>query len=283
MRLKKEDREGKEHVGHWWFGESLIDKVHRHMKFGWNLGSIEWERMAPPRQNPDGSDYTSEQRNAWWHKTLTDGIVRYINEEVKQSLESNTGWRQKSAKGDIHLLKTVIAFRDKYPQVDCIGVTVQSYVVPKHVRVYTKGEDLPMSIAYSKRIWPFDTKIILNALGGLSTALKEVNKQLDEEQRLRSVKYNKNRIKYATKDLATAQKQIDAFDAEKNAADTEVIQNWLKTMPDCLDNYNMEREALLEVRMQVRVYEQAVKDKQRHEKEIVDAKAWLAENGGEEE
>ena len=123
----------------------------------------------------------------------------------------------------------------------------------------------------------------MDALGGLSTALEEVNNRIAEEQRLRNVQYNKNRIKYLTKDLAIAQQQIDAFDAEKNAADTEVIQNWLKTMPDCLDKYNMEREALLEVRMQVRVYEQALKDKERQQKEIVDAKAWLAENGGEEE
>ena len=283
MRLKKEDREGKQHVADWYFGESLIDKVRRHMSFGWNLGSIEWERTRPPQQNPDGSNYTSEQRKAWWHKTLTDGIVRYINEEVKQSLESNTGWRQKSAKGDIRLLKTAIAFRDKYPQVDCIGKTVQSYVLPKHVRVYTKDEDTPVSIVSSKQVWPFDAKIILNALGGLSTVLEEANKKLDEEQRLRNVEYNKNRIKYATQNLAKAQEEIDAFDAEKNAADREVIQNWLKTMPDCLDNYNMEREALLTVNRELRVYEQAVSDKEYNKKNIAEAKAWLAENGGEEE
>ena len=122
MRLKKEDRTGKSNVKDWWHGEYLINQIRSALMTGRTLSGVEYQRIKPPQH----SDYSPEQRTAWWHKTLTDGILRYINEQLKRDLNAalNQRWRFNSAKEVVHSLKASIALRDKYPQAIQLGSTV---------------------------------------------------------------------------------------------------------------------------------------------------------------
>jgi hypothetical protein len=292
MRLKKEDRTGKSNVKDWWSGEDLINQIRRAMMSGRMLSGVEYQRVKPPQHNPDGSDYSPEQRTAWWHKTLTDGVVRYINEQLKRDLKAalNQRWRFNSAKGVVHSLKASIAFRDKYPQAAQLGSTVQGYTDTKHIRAYRDDEKVPWdSINKTRKIWPINTTAILGALAGLQPALNVAAKEAKEGERLRQIDNRKRSIEYNKANIITRQAAIDAFDVEKNNADRKAIENWLKTMPDCV-NYigtyhasKIKENALRQVNRDLTNHANNISWVKQARNSIAVNEAWLAENGGEEE
>ena len=288
MRLKKEDREGTNNVGSWWTAEGMIDKVHRALRFGGRrLGrnNIYYEKVAPPMNNPDGSPYTPEQRTAWWHKTLTSGMVRYIKEQLKVDLNTKEQWRHNNAKTMLYAIKAAIRFRSKFPQAHQLGSTVQGYSEASHIRAYRKDESPPWnSIKRTLVIHPLDVVKIQAELNGLNKAMEAGNKKVAEVNHQRNIINHKRQVEQSKANIILVQERIDAYDMEANEAAIKTVKDWLETAPACLGKGRLRAAALQPFNVLKQTYEGALRNMEHHVRQLAVSEAWLAENvGGEEE
>ena len=288
MRLKKEDREGMNNIGSWWAAEGVIDSVHRALKFGRRriTNNVSYKKAEPPTSNPDGSPYTHEQRDAWWHKTLTSGMVRYITEHLKVELDTEQQWRHNNAKTMLYAIKAALHFRGKYPQAFKLGSTVEGYTTQKHVRAYRQDETVPWnSIKRTMRIHPLNITNIQAALSGLDKALEAGNKRVAEAAHQRNIINHKRQVEQSKANIILTQERIDAFDVEANEANIKAVKDWLETAPACLSRgKRLDVAALLPFNALKQNYEGSLRSMEHHVRQLTVSEAWLAENvGGEEE